>query len=276
MPKLDPRRYSAWSAYYIAYQAALADLWLIPLLREWGIWKEGLRVLDVGCGQAGASHAFAQAGAIVDGLELDGRLVAEARSAHSHPRLRLVQGDITRASTLGELAPPYDLVLYRDVLEHIPDPDAALRESVERLDDGGRLLVLFPPYWSAFGGHQQTLPGRGPGKWPFAHWLGPELHRRISGIPADDPHWRELLTIRSARLSLRGMDALARRHRLRRIRRRDFLIRPSHRLRYGLPVVRAGWPARLPLLREVWVNGSYQLLDRDRARSDLPGEDREA
>jgi SAM-dependent methyltransferase len=265
--RLKPSQFGQWADYYFAYQAALAREVLVPLLREWQLWRDGLRVLDVGCGQAGASDALAAAGAQVDGLEIDPRLLQEAERRVSAPSLRLFLGDITRGESLRPLRSSYDLVLFRDVLEHIPDVGLALRESTRLLGDDGRLLIIFPPWWSAFGGHQQTLPARRRlgvrwAKAPFAHCLGARWHRRLAGLAEDDAHWRELMTIRAAHLDLRRLQRLAAAAGLRRCARRDYLVRPSHRLRYGLPIVRAGWLGRVPLLNEALVNGSFQLFER--------------
>ena len=38
----------------------------------------------------------------------------------------------------------FDAVLSADVLEHVPDIDAALRETVRILKPGGKLLATFP------------------------------------------------------------------------------------------------------------------------------------
>ena len=270
MRRLRASSHANWADYYFAYQAELARSVLVPQLRQWGLWRPKLRILDVGCGQAGASDALAQAGAQVDGLEIDARLLEEGRRRTQSTSLRLFEGDITRGELLGSLASDYDLVLFRDVLEHIPNIDAALRESVCRLAVDGKLLVIFPPWWSAFGGHQQTIAAKRRlgvrlGKAPFAHWLGGSLHRKLAGLDAADPQWRELETIRAARLDLKGMARHAAHAGLRPCARRDYLLRPSYRLRYGLPVLGAGPFGRIPVLNEILVNGSFQLFRRANA-----------
>ena len=142
-----------WTSYYWEYQHRLAREFLIPCLKGWGSWQAGIRILDVGCGDGGASCALAEAGAEVFGLDLDERRLTGARSkaALRGVSLELHVADITDPSTLGPFKGPYELILYRDVLEHIPQRGRALAESRARLSAGGGLVVIFPPYLSAFG-----------------------------------------------------------------------------------------------------------------------------
>ena len=123
-----------WTTYYWTYQYQLVEGYLIPWLRTWGAWTDDVRVLDVGCGDGGASVALAENGAHVEGFDLEPRRVtmgAERAKARGLD-LRLGVADVTDPSTLGDYDGPYDLILFRDVLEHIPDVDAALLQSVSR------------------------------------------------------------------------------------------------------------------------------------------------
>lgn len=257
-----------WTEYYWSYQYELARTYLVPCLRAWGVWSEGVRVLDVGCGDGGASAALAQSGASVHGFDLDPRRVEGAMhtARERHIALDLGVADITDAATLARFGGPYDLVLFRDVLEHIPDVDAALANSRARLADGGAIVVIYPPYWSAFGGHQQILhPPRKLGvrwaKLPFVHWLGLPTWRALArSAQGDDAQWPEIETIRRAQLTVGGLAARARTHGLEVAQARRYLLRPTFHLRYGTPVVGAGPLGHLPGLRELVVMGSWELL----------------
>ena len=274
--RLRAKDFADWSSYYREYQRRLTVEYLLPRLRKWGSWPPRPRILDVGCGDGGAALALAQAGAEVDGIDIRPHLVAAAteQARELGLSLRLDTADITDGSTLEDFPGPYDLVLFRDVLEHIPAREAALRNAAERLAPDGAIVVVFPPYLSAYGGHQQILHprrilGMAPARLPWAHCLPRGLFHRLArrGDGRDDPQWEEIETIASARLTLSALEASLRRVGLRVKRREDFLLRPSFRLRWGLPVVGAGWVAAIPGLREIAVTASYQLLEDTGARS---------
>ena len=268
---LRPTDFPDWTAYYWTYQYVLAAAYLVPCLRAWGVWREGMRILDVGCGDAGATCALADAGARVDGLDLEPRRLATARerAAARGLDLNLRVADITDPDTLQEFEGPYDLVLYRDVLEHVPDVDAAFEQSLARLDAQGGIVVIYPPYWSAFGGHQQTLrlARRIPlARLPFVHWLGLRAWGALARLGGTgEEEWTDVEIVQRASLTIGGLRARAGHHGLDVLRTRRYLLRPTYRLRYGTPVIGAGWLGRVPGLREVLVTGSWELLGRRRS-----------
>jgi 2-polyprenyl-3-methyl-5-hydroxy-6-metoxy-1,4-benzoquinol methylase len=100
----------------------------------------GQRCLDVGCGEGALSESLRAAGAVhVAGIEFD-----EAAAARAGGHL-----DVVVAGDVMEVALPFrpgefDYIICADVLEHLPDPDAALRRLLPYLADGGRLVVSVP------------------------------------------------------------------------------------------------------------------------------------
>jgi O-antigen biosynthesis protein len=97
------------------------------------------RVLDVGCGEGGASRALRAAGAEwIGGIELvPGAATVAARSYD-----RVAIGDA--AAVLDEFEPPFDTILCYDVLEHLPDPDVLLVMLREVAAPGASLHVSVP------------------------------------------------------------------------------------------------------------------------------------
>lgn len=100
----------------------------------------GRRVLDVGCAGGALGAALKAAGAaFVAGVEQQPEAAARAR-----PRLdALVEGDLL-AAALPFAPASFDYVVFADVLEHLPDPDAALRRYLPLLAPQGRVVVSVP------------------------------------------------------------------------------------------------------------------------------------
>lgn len=252
---------------YWRYQYRLGREYLLPLLQQWGVRLEGARMLDIGCAEAGILCACAEAGVTSLGLELstDRLRLARRFAAPEHlARMALVAADFFHMPVRPE-SQPFDLILLRDVFEHLPDKEAAFAALAGLMGPQSRLILTFPPFYSPFGGHQQMLGGF-LRRIPWFHALpGPlwRLFRRQ--IAARDPNpgfLAEMDKLRSHRMSIALCKRLARRHDLRIAGERHYLSRPSYKLRYGWPVVKATFLGRIPVLRELFITGAIIMLER--------------
>lgn len=108
-----------------------------------GYEPEGLRVLDIGCGDAGVAIAFALSGARSIGLEPGERNLVRGRvRAHDHGvDVGLVRGV---AEALPFPTASQDLVVLDNVLEHVSDREAALSEARRVLAPEGLLYLVTP------------------------------------------------------------------------------------------------------------------------------------
>lgn len=257
----------AWDDHYRRYQAELASAYLIPVLESWGVAVVGKRVLEAGSGNGGCAAEFHRAGGRVTAVDIDERLVETARAINEREGVTVStwSGDVCRPDCAGLDEGPFDIVLLRDVVEHLDDLGGALENLGSRLSRDGALFIVFPPYYSAYGAHQQILPRKNIGpvpynKLPFIHLLPDRWFGAITR--GDTPPHREVARLRKIRLTIRGFNQSATaagfvvRH------KRYYLTRPTHKLRYGIPVVGASVLGSVPLLNELLVTACYCLLQR--------------
>lgn len=254
-----------WDTFYRRYQRALAEGYLIPLLSRWGVNLRDAAVLEVGCGDGGCGAAFAAAGCRVTMIDIEPRLAASAQRHNEIEGIhaRVLVGDITDQDAEVFREGPFDLVLFRDVIEHLSDPARALRLVRRVLRDDGRVFVIFPPYYSAFGAHQQILPRKRImflpyNRLPYLQLLPDAAFRRLTaGDASAHEEVRRLrrirLTIQAFRRHIKDAGFLVGREKM-------FLSRPSFALRYGAPVVEAATIGHVPVLRELAVAAAYYLL----------------
>ena len=96
-------------------------------------------ILDIGCGDGLFFDQLSRFGGVVEGLESDPSLVSrESATRHS---IYIGPFDQTFAPKK-----KYSLILMLDVLEHLPDPQAALRHAVELLEPNGSVVVTVPAF----------------------------------------------------------------------------------------------------------------------------------
>jgi 2-polyprenyl-3-methyl-5-hydroxy-6-metoxy-1,4-benzoquinol methylase len=131
---------------------------LFPVGRR-GPMRRRTRVLDVGCAYGGFLVAFAEKGARVTGIDRDERYVHLAALNLREQGLdgELVHGDA--AADHPAFRGFFDLVIANDVLEHVPDPEAFLRNLRAWLSPRGVAYLeipngAWPPYVVKDGHHQ--------------------------------------------------------------------------------------------------------------------------
>ncbi|NNL66279.1 MAG: methyltransferase domain-containing protein [Myxococcales bacterium] len=138
---------------------------------------EGRRFLDCGCGAGEYVRAFEALGARAAGVEIE---AAKLRDAGVRGSARgLSRGDIQR---LPFADATFDLALVNEVLEHVPDDLAGLREVHRVLLPGGRVVVLSPNRLYPFETHGVFLRGSGrrlSHATPFVPWLPVSVGRRF-------------------------------------------------------------------------------------------------
>lgn len=121
----------------------------------------GKDVLDMGCGASGKSLYYLTVGAkTVTGVDVVAHYQAEAEAFAQAlgygDVFRFVVGDATRLPFPGG---QFDTVIMNDFMEHVSDPEGALREAMRLLRPGGRVYVNFPPYYHPTGAHMSDVIG---------------------------------------------------------------------------------------------------------------------
>lgn len=162
-------------------------------------WQGQGRLLDVGCATGRFLQRMQALGWRVSGIELDPVAAAKARG---------VTPDVSVGDPAELALPPasFDLITAFHVVEHLPDPAAALRNMLAWLAPGGLMIVEVPNV----GGWGGALFGRFWSGLDFPRHLihfTPATMRalveRCGGRVVDEWHWsKPRWIIRSARFAL--------------------------------------------------------------------------
>ncbi len=125
--------------WWFATRTWAIEKWLLQLPAH-----RDLDILDVGCGAGNMIHHLSHYGR-VRGIEVDARPVKIAQARGYDVR----QGDATRRIPFDDAT--FDLVTALDVIEHVEDDRAILREACRVLKPAGHLLITTPAFqwlWS--------------------------------------------------------------------------------------------------------------------------------
>ncbi len=144
-PKPDKHILTVLARKAVAFAAARHISVKVP-------YMENGRILDVGCGSGKFLRWLKDHGWDVYGVELSGKAAQNAAKSG----LDVFCGELPDAGF-----PPhyFDVILINQVLEHVHDPMAMLKEANRLLKDGGKLIVgvpnvasyesrIFGKYWS--------------------------------------------------------------------------------------------------------------------------------
>lgn len=251
-------------AYHWVVQFKLACHRLIPWLEDNGVSLKGSSVAEIGCGEAGVLMAAMYAGAtrtlgtdILDDLIYNySAKIAQALSLD----VQFTHHDVIKDPPDMEWEESFDIVLLRDVLEHLEDPVRALVNISRIMKPGATLMITFPPYFSPFGGHQQLL-GTLPGKIPFVHWMPGRLFDKIVRASKDSTNADEVRRLRSIKLNADKVRAAARGAGMIVADEKYFLLRPVFRYKYGtfVPAVDVSFLKKVAVVRNLAMESAFLL-----------------
>lgn len=103
--------------------------------------KHVARVLELGSGMGYLTHALRRRGFVAEGWDISTEAVNQA-CLNFGPYFRVV--DVSRPLELPERDRGYDAVIATELIEHLEDPQAFIRQAASLLVPGGRLILTTP------------------------------------------------------------------------------------------------------------------------------------
>src|SRR5665647_802332 len=151
---LDPQQ-------YINEQIFTTQKYIVPFIQQVKKIDESVQVLEIGCGEAGNLKPFLDLGCKCTGVDFSSPKIEKGIAYFAmHPNaknLRLISEDIYKTK---EFNNQFDIIIIRDVIEHIHDQDKFLNLVKDLLAPKGLIFVSFPPWQCPFGGHQQICENK--------------------------------------------------------------------------------------------------------------------
>ncbi|OGV19869.1 MAG: hypothetical protein A3J84_10500 [Ignavibacteria bacterium RIFOXYA2_FULL_37_17] len=215
------------------------------------------KVLEVGCAEGGLLETLQEIGMQVTGVELSPERASTA--VKKNPNLKIFVGDIMDPKLPEKLSETFDVIIIREVIEHVPDKKAAFDNLGKLLNDNGFLFVSFPPKRSPFAGHQQI--GRSFLKAiPYLHILPKSVLKPTARLLSEDTGYIDEIKLHySTGCTIHEFEFQCLLHNFIPIKKDFFLFRPIYALRFGLPTIKL---PKIPVLKEYISFGCEALLQK--------------
>lgn len=122
---------------------------------------DGLRVLEIGCGDGRLAVELGGRGAHVVAADFSPVAVELAEERARREGLENVEARVEDIHALPDPDASFDVVVSCETIEHVPDPPAAVNELARVLRPGGTLLLTTPNYLGPMGLYRGYLRLRG-------------------------------------------------------------------------------------------------------------------
>ncbi len=215
--------------------------------------------LDIGSGEGGCLKFFNEQGAVCYGIEISKERIQFA-IANNLKEIHFISGDICDKDLIQHL-PHMNIIIVRDVIEHIRKKEQALQNIKRLLKKEGVCFISYPPKFSPYGGHQQNIKNN-LARLPYIHLFPTSVYQNIlKWIGVESSQINPLLETKRNMISLKEIEWLFSKTGFEIFKKELYLIRPSFEKRYGIKSRRTILN-RLPIMKEFFTLGALYLLKK--------------
>ncbi|WP_273446527.1 class I SAM-dependent methyltransferase [Neolewinella agarilytica] len=237
---------------------------VIPYIKGSMEISSATRVFEIGCGEGGNLLPFLELGCECVGVDLNQvkinlglKFIADELPGAN---IEMLVQDIydSSADRLGT----FDLIILRDVIEHIHDQGKFLSMVHRFLKPAGRIFFGFPPWRMPFGGHQQVCRSSFLSKLPWFHLLPAPLYRAMLKVFGESEATMDnLLEVKETGISIDRFSRLVKENGFSFEQKDLWLINPNYEIKFNLtpravPPVLKG----IPWLRDFYTTCCYALI----------------
>ncbi len=252
----DPQR-------YFNEQTLSTRKYIIPFIQAQKEIKSSFQVLEIGCGEAGNLKPFLELGCFCTGVDYSLSKIERAKELYStldfNNKLTLISDDIYNSN---EYLSRFDIIIIRDVIEHIHDQDKFLGLIKNLMSPNAVIFLAFPPWQNPFGGHQQMCKSKALSNLPFFHLLPKSIYRSVlKSFGETENTISGLLEIKETGISLERFERLTEKNNYTVLMKTLYFINPNYEVKFGLkPRKLPTILGKLPYFRNFVTTCGYYLI----------------
>ena len=240
--------------------------YVLPFIERELKLSPGMKVMDIGCGDGGVLIPFLEKGCYCTGIELDEMKSVFARKFLSsyieQGQAEIINQNIYEEAALEKYSCVFDIILLKDVIEHIPGQDKFIPYLKKFLKPGGYVYFGFPPWYMPHGGHQQVCKNKLLTVLPWFHLLPKPLYKGVLKMFGEyDPVITELLEIKDTGISIERFEKLVLAAGFTIPLKTFYLVNPIYQYKFGLkPREQFGIISSIPFVRNFFTTCVYYLI----------------
>lgn len=247
---------------YFQEQVYTTEKYVIPFISEVLPIDSNLSVLEIGCGEGGNLKPFLDIGCKVTGVDLSEKKIENGKQFFSdHPNknnLTLIAEDIYQSKSLGQ----YDLIIMRDVIEHIHDQERFMSYVKKYLKPNGKFFLAFPPWYNPFGGHQQICKNKILSAMPYYHILPKTIYKGVLKIFNEDSDRIDgLLEIKETGITIERFRKILADNSYKIEKKIFYFINPNYEVKFKLkPKTQLSLISSIPWFRNFVITSCYYIV----------------
>jgi SAM-dependent methyltransferase len=249
---------------YFDEQGLTSQKFVVPFISDLVKFDKETTVLEIGCAEAGNLKPFVDMGCKATGIDISCSRIELAKEFYKdHPNrgnLTLICEDIYKVNPDKK----YDVIIMRDVIEHIPNQEIFLGFVKSFLQPDGKFFLAFPPWQNPFGGHQQICRSKILSVLPWFHLLPRPLYRAVLKLFGEsEATIKALFEIKDTGISIERFERILKQEDYKIDKRVFWLINPNYQTKFGLkPRKQIKVISAIPWARDFFTTAMYYLISK--------------
>jgi SAM-dependent methyltransferase len=250
---------------YFQEQEYTTTQFVIPFIEKIKSVHSEIKVLEIGCGEGGNIKPFLDLGCNCTGIDLNATQINNAKTYfedHTNKsRLTLICKNIYNIKPEVK----YDLIIMRDVIEHIPNQETFMNHLKSFIAPEGVVFFGFPPWQMPFGGHQQVVRNKFLSKLPYYHLLPTRCYKGILKLFGEsDSMIESRIDIKKTGISIERFEKILQEESYKIDYRTFYFINPNYKVKFNLkPREQIKLISNIPYLRNFFTTAMYYIVSNE-------------
>ncbi len=249
---------------YFEEQGLTTQKFVVPFISDLMEIDENTTVLEIGCAEAGNLKPFVDMGCKVTGIDISCGRIEKAKEFYKGHKNRKNVEFICEDIYKVEPSRQFDIIIMRDVIEHIPNQEKFMGFVKQFLKPGGKFFLAFPPWQNPFGGHQQICKSKMLSVLPYFHLFPKSIYTLILKTFGEKQGTiKELLEIKETGISIERFQRILKAEHYNINKQVYYFINPNYETKFGLkPRKQSKLISSVPWVRNFFTTAMYYVVSK--------------